>query len=116
MYTGPNVTLGYAQSRFDLSRPDENHGILHTGDMAKRDIDGFYYIVGRKKRFLKLFGSRVNLDEVERMLTARFPEAELACVGRDDLLAVFYASGGRALPEDLLERIRGTMDELRRIE
>lgn len=92
VYTGPNVTLGYAQSRFDLSRPDENHGILHTGDMAKRDIDGFYYIVGRKKRFLKLFGSRVNLDEVEGLL--RKQGIECACTGVDDCLDIYVTDEG----------------------
>ena len=35
--------------------------------MAKRDADGYYFIVGRKKRFLKLFGNRINLDEIDRM-------------------------------------------------
>ena len=41
VYTGPNVTLGYAQSRFDLSRPDENQGSLHPRDQANRDQDRF---------------------------------------------------------------------------
>ena len=84
VYRGPNVTLGYAENRFDLCKPDENHGELRTGDMAKRDAKGFYYIVGRKKRFLKLFGSRVNLDEVEGLLNrAGIP---CACAGVDDRL------------------------------
>ena len=51
IYKGANVTLGYAESRSDLIKGDENHGVLFTGDMAKRDKDGFYYIVGRKKGF-----------------------------------------------------------------
>ena len=87
IYSGKNVTLGYAQDRFDLNKPDENHGILHTGDMAKRDADGFYYIVGRKKRFLKLFGSRVNLDEVEGLLKKQ--GIECACTGEDDRMDVY---------------------------
>lgn len=87
VYTGENVTLGYAQDRFDLNKPDENHGVLHTGDMAKRDADGFYYIVGRKKRFLKLFGSRVNLDEVECLL--RQEGFECACTGTDDHMDIY---------------------------
>lgn len=94
VYKGPNVTLGYAGSRFDLCRPDENHGELFTGDMAKRDADGFYYIVGRKKRFLKLFGSRVNLDEVEGLLKRE--GISCACTGVDDRLDVYITDESRA--------------------
>lgn len=90
VYFGENVTLGYAESRMDLNNPDENHGELHTGDMAKRDADGFYYVVGRKKRFLKLFGNRVNLDEVETLLKKQ--EIESVCAGSDDHLIIFITN------------------------
>lgn len=93
VYRGPNVTLGYAESRFDLCRPDENHGELHTGDMARRDADGFYYIVGRKKRFLKLFGNRVNLDEVEGLLNEG--GIPCACAGADDRLDIYITDAGK---------------------
>ena len=53
IYVGPNVCMGYAECIEDLAKGDERHGRLVTGDMAKRDEEGFYYIVGRKKRFLK---------------------------------------------------------------
>ena len=81
--------MGYAQCAADLARGDERGGVLETGDMAQVDEDGYYTIVGRKKRFLKLFGNRVNLDEVERMLKAAFPEGECACGGKDDHLVIF---------------------------
>lgn len=87
VYYGDNVTLGYAESRTDLNKPDENNGILHTGDMAQRDEDGFYYVVGRKKRFLKIFGNRVNLDEVENLLKKQ--EIENVCTGKDDHLIIY---------------------------
>src|SRR5690242_11293158 len=61
VYEGPNVALGYAEAVMDLAKGDEWQGQLRTGDMAKMDADGFFYIVGRKKRFLKMFGNRVNL-------------------------------------------------------
>lgn len=89
IYEGDNVTLGYAECREDLTKGDERHGRLETGDMAKRDDDGYYYIVGRRKRFLKLFGNRVNLDEVERMIRHAFPEIDCACSGNDDILRIF---------------------------
>lgn len=88
VYEGPNVTLGYAQKKEDLVLGDERHGKLITGDMAKKDADDYYYIVGRKKRFLKIFGKRVNLDECERMIKQEF-EIECACAGRDDLMYVY---------------------------
>ena len=61
IYEGPNVTLGMAECRADLSKGDERQGVLHTGDLARIDEDGFYYIAGRKKRFLKIFGIRCRI-------------------------------------------------------
>jgi len=87
IYKGDNVTLGYAESCYDLIKGDENFGILHTGDMAKRDENGFYYIVGRKKRFLKIFGNRINLDEVETLLKNK--GYECICTGIDDMLSIY---------------------------
>jgi len=89
VYKGANVTLGYAESGTDLIKGDERGGVLVTGDMAKRDADGFYYIVGRKKRFLKIFGSRVNLDETEQLLNGAFEGLDCACGGVDDKMTVF---------------------------
>lgn len=67
VYRGPNVMLGYANNSSELSRfyPPTD---LFTGDLAKRDSDGDFFIIGRKKRFVKIFGSRLNLDEVENLL------------------------------------------------
>ncbi|NGQ95654.1 AMP-binding protein [Brevibacillus sp. SYP-B805] len=87
IYEGPNVMLGYANSREDLGKGDEYHGILRTGDLGKMDEDGFFYITGRLKRFIKLFGLRVNLDEVERALEKVIP-VTVACVGDDRMLAI----------------------------
>lgn len=98
VYYGPNVTLGYAENGADLAKGDERHGRYETGDMAVRDAEGFYTIVGRRKRFLKMFGKRTNLEEAEELLKQRFDEAELACAGRDDELWIF-ATDGAALSE-----------------
>ena len=89
VYYGDNVTLGYAENGNDLSKGDERHGVLHTGDIALFDEDGFYYIVGRMKRFLKIFGNRVNLDETERLIKSEFPSADVACGGVDDKMFIF---------------------------
>ena len=89
VYYGDNVTLGYAQCVEDLSLGDERNGVLHTGDMAKCDADGYYYIVGRLKRFIKVVGKRINLDEAEQLLKNQFPNAEIVCTGNDEKLMVF---------------------------
>jgi acyl-CoA synthetase (AMP-forming)/AMP-acid ligase II len=87
IYRGPNVMMGYAESRADLAKGDELLGELRTGDLARSDEDGYFYITGRLRRFLKMFGKRFNLDDVERALFRRFDEG-VACYGRDDLLMV----------------------------
>ena len=89
VYEGPNVTLGYAECGEDLIKGDERNGVLATGDMAQRDENGFYFIVGRMKRFLKIFGNRVNLDEVERLIKAEFEGLDCSSTGVDDHMHIF---------------------------
>lgn len=89
VYEGKNVTLGYAECIDDLSKGDEWNGILHTGDMAQFDEDGYYYIVGRKKRFLKIYGNRVNLDEIDRLVKSQFDNIDFASAGIDDHMYLF---------------------------
>lgn len=88
VYSGKNVMLGYANSGEDFGLGNEQQGLLHTGDLAKFDNDGFFYIVGRKKRFLKLFGNRINLDEIEFLIKKEF-SLECACVGKDDNMIIY---------------------------
>lgn len=88
IYYGENVTMGYAENKDDLLKRDERQGVLHTGDIARKDEDGFYYITGRKKRFLKLFGNRVSLDSVEAFLKGQ-GYTSCACAGEDDKLIVY---------------------------
>ncbi len=92
VYEGPNVTLGYALSQEDLSKGDERGGRLVTGDMARMDEDGYFYIVGRKKRFLKIYGNRVNLDEAQRMVKEAYQDWDCACTGVDDHMDVYITS------------------------
>lgn len=87
IYSGPNVALGYANCRADLSRSDDFKGILRTGDLASIDSDGFVKIFGRKKRFVKLFGNRTSLEDIEEYLSGK--GIECACVGTDDRLTVY---------------------------
>lgn len=93
VYSGPNVSLGYAECKEDLLKGDENQGVLYTGDIARRDNDGYYYITGRKKRFVKIFGNRVNLDAVEQMV--KNITTSCACTGIDDKLTIFITEAGK---------------------
>lgn len=88
VYYGPNVTLGYANKRSDLSIGDENKGVLRTGDIVKRDKDGYYYVIGRMNRFLKIFGLRISLDEMQEMVREKF-QIDCICAGEDEKMKVY---------------------------
>lgn len=87
VYSGPNVMMGHAQNVADLAT-DETAPVLLTGDIACRNEAGLYYIVGRRSRFIKPFGIRVNLDDVQKNARQWVPEA--AATGTDErvILAV----------------------------
>jgi acyl-CoA synthetase (AMP-forming)/AMP-acid ligase II len=90
VYRGPNVMLGYAERAGDLAlgrTVDE----LATGDLARRHPDGVYELVGRRSRFVKLFGLRVDLDHVEAVLRQHGIDA--LCAGTDETLAIAVAAG-----------------------
>ena len=92
VYKGKNVTLGYAQDLSDLAKKDKNLGILYTGDIAEIDQDGFYWIKGRKKRFIKIFGNRINLDEIEQILRKQFDSIDIACTGNDNCVFIYITN------------------------
>lgn len=104
VYRGENVTLGYANSKEDLLKGDENHGVMHTGDLARRDADGCYFIVGRLKRFLKIFGLRIGLDEVENLIKSEYG-IDCYCKGNDEKLIVLITK-----PE-LVDSLPGFIEE-----
>lgn len=98
-YRGPNVTMGYAVCRADLMLGDVFQGEFHTGDIARRDKDGCYFIVGRKSRFLKLLGMRVSLDECERLIRNEF-QIDNICMGTDERMVIYITS------EQLCDEVR----------
>lgn len=84
-YVGPNIMLGYANSPEDLVT-DESPPILMTGDIAVRTCDGLIRIVGRQSRFVKPFGVRVNLDDVQHEARMLAPDA--VCTGDDEKIVI----------------------------
>ena len=87
VYEGPNVMLGYATSRDDLGNGDEMKGRLETGDLGRLDADGFLYLTGRAKRFAKIAGYRLGLDEIEQELATVCP---VACLDLGEKIAVAH--------------------------
>ena len=108
VYRGPNVMLGYAEQAGDLAR-GRTITELRTGDLARQAPDGLYEIVGRTSRFIKVFGLRVDLDEVERVLGDIGPRA--ACTGRDGTLIVAVEPGGDEIdPHDVIDLVTSRFD------
>ncbi len=94
VYRGGNVMMGYADIRADLEKGDELGGVLHTGDIGYFDEDRFFYITGRQKRFLKIFGNRLNLEDIEIFL--KHEGYLCACGGKDDMLRIAFSRGDAA--------------------
>lgn len=91
VYSGPNVMQGYATTRADLARGDELAGILRTGDLGRADDEGFFYVTGRAKRIAKVYGQRINLDEVEAAV-----DGPAGAIAGDDRIDVFAERGADA--------------------
>ena len=85
---GPNVMLGYmlAGSDGEIQAPesDRGPGWYDTGDIARVDEDGYFYILGRAKRFAKIGGEMVSLTAVEELATQTWPGFNHAAVSLPD--------------------------------
>lgn len=93
-YRGPNVTMGYAVKKEELLYGDDFNGEYHTGDLARRDADGCYFVTGRMSRFLKLLSYRVSLDQCERLIQEQF-NMECACTGTDHRMDIFITDNSK---------------------
>tara|TARA_B100000886_G_C20415770_1_gene489203 strand:+ start:361 stop:1734 length:1374 start_codon:yes stop_codon:yes gene_type:complete len=99
IYKGENVMMGYASEISDLKkRPIKKE--LYTGDLAYFDEDGYFWITGRKKRFLKIFGNRFSMDDIESFLYEKGFEASV--IGKDDKLIVVICKEENKNSDDLI--------------
>ena len=86
IYKGKNIFGGYAENYNDLSS-FENITELETGDLAIKNENDVYFITGRKSRFIKIFGYRLNLDYIEKKINSN--NHSVICLGLDEKLYVF---------------------------
>ena len=107
VYEGPIVAMGYATCAEDLMKGDEWKGVRETGDMATIDAEGYVTLTGRASRFVKIFGNRVSLQEVENILKDAFPASSIAATGSDNDLHVFAtAASAEEIERMLVAKLR----------
>ncbi|GAB3737227.1 long-chain fatty acid--CoA ligase [Silanimonas algicola] len=81
---GPQVMQGYWQRPEETAKVIDADGWLHTGDMAKMDPAGFFYIVDRKKDMILVSGFNVYPNEIEDVIATMPGVLEVAAVGVPD--------------------------------
>ena len=108
MYRGSNVMMGYANDWRDLATPDSHGGELMTGDLGKLDEHGYLTITGRSSRFGKVYGWRVNLDEIEALVGKA---VSIACVEIDGVLALVVESDSGSYWRDNEQAVRELLSE-----
>ena len=86
IYQGENVSLGYVSNEKDLVKGDENFGILKTGDRGYFDDDNYFYLTGRSNRLAKIFGKRINLDDIQKLINKKY----VAICLSDDCKLIIY--------------------------
>lgn len=107
---GDCVMLGYYKDPESTAEVIDADGWFHTGDLARMDEEGFYYITGRKKNLIILAsGENVSPEELEKKL-ALCP-AITECIVKEKgqkICAVIYC------PEDKQEEVRAFVTEVNR--
>jgi fatty-acyl-CoA synthase len=105
---GPHVCAGYWQNP-EATAKALRDGWFYTGDMARRDADGFYTIVGRFKDMIISGGENVYAAEVEAVFREHPAVAEAALIGQPDakwgevgVMIVVPEKGRTAEPDDLI--------------
>ncbi|MEJ1095309.1 MULTISPECIES: long-chain fatty acid--CoA ligase [unclassified Pseudoxanthomonas] len=105
---GPQVMKGYWQRPEETAKVIDDDGWLHTGDMAKMDAEGFFYIVDRKKDMILVSGFNVYPNEVEDVIAGLDGVLEVAAIGIPDeksgeAVKVFVVKKDPSLTEDRIK-------------
>ncbi len=109
---GPQIMQGYWK-RSDATADMIKDEWLHTGDIARMDEDGFFFIEGRKKDMILASGYNIYPDEIDRVLVEHPAVLEAATIGVPDEKRgetvksfVVLTPGKRATPDELLAHCR----------
>jgi fatty-acyl-CoA synthase len=112
---GPHVCAGYWRNP-EATRAAITDGWFHTGDMVRKDEDGFYYIVGRYKDMVKSGGENIYAAEVEAAFREHPAVKDAALIGKPDptwgevgLMVVVLEDGRTATEEELKEFCRARL-------
>ncbi|MCO6049262.1 acyl--CoA ligase [Mesorhizobium sp. RP14(2022)] len=106
---GPGIMKGYYRNA-EATAAAFTDGWFHTGDLFRKDADGFHTIVGRKKDMIRRSAENIAAREVESVLNAVPAVAESAVIGvpdplRGEEVKVYIKLVGDAVAEDVLPRI-----------
>jgi fatty-acyl-CoA synthase len=106
-----NLMQGYWQ---EPDHPSFQHGWFHSGDLARQDADGFYWVVGRSTDMIISGGENIYPAEIENLLVASADIAEVAVVGQKDptwgevaVAVVVPVPGARLSAQDVLALLDG---------
>lgn len=115
LIAGPHVCSGYWRNP-QATASALREGWFHTGDMARRDEDGFFYIVGRYKDMIKSGGENIYAAEVEAIFRQHPAVADAALIGQPDakwgevgLMVVMLQPGHTATQEELQAFCQGQL-------
>jgi fatty-acyl-CoA synthase len=78
---GPHIFSGYWKEPEETAATIEPDGWVHTGDLVRKDDEGFYFIVGRKKDMFISGGENVFPAEIEEVLYQHPAVLEAAVIG-----------------------------------
>jgi acyl-CoA synthetase (AMP-forming)/AMP-acid ligase II len=114
---GKNITPGYWKDE-ELTRTTIVNGWLHTGDIVKRDEEGYYYHLGRKDFIFKSGGEKIVPEVIERVLREIEGVRDAAVIGREDaamgnrICAVVAIHGPGLAVGEILSICRSRLDRL----
>lgn len=89
MYEGKTAAMGYCRTNKEIDAEDSWCKVIDTGDIAIINDLGKIEIVGRAKRFIKIYGKRYSLDHIEHIMNQEIQKGQVVTSGCDGMLVIF---------------------------